>query len=581
MGTLLLSLVPSAQAVVLTEGFETCNGLTSPDSGPCATADYSYSTSSSNAFVSTTQAHTGSKSYFYAGNAATNSGTFDFTGFNLCESGSALTFWVYMDTPPATGDTNTFEVYLDGNSELQLSISDALATSFFTTEGSAGPTQIGPDMILDSWVDFTFSAECSTATGSVGSLALNFLLTSDAPGTLPNLIHFDVEEPGAPSGNLRGIFIDDFAWETGDAATAAGDRFCANPSESNFGYDYVEGVEFNDDIFTAGISLEDAFVFEGNSGNSEYLAKGYDPGTEAFLVRARLEASTEAESSKFRIAFTTGATVLTEGSGGDLTTDLAAASNGEDGGNFDDHVQIIFIENSNSWGISAWYNVGGTGLTQIAGALNYGANPNTPTTFQVVVNSGTTDLPTSVDGHTIPDIGDQVISVQDGDGSIIFQWQLPAGLFNAEWKDQWFIGKGVNAGNAFTYLDDTDQSQDDDSTCLWDLLGTGTRTGSAGLAPGSTIIDPPDEGGDGGGFSSLFDPDNIDSQLFIGFLLVAGMVFMGIRQGFPEAGIGALFFIGLFLGYALGWVPLWIILVLFVISLAAVWFLPKPSGDGV
>lgn len=578
MGTLLLSLTPTASAATITEGFEE---FTAGDTDP-ENSDFTFTAVGASSFVSTSQAHAGTKSLKYEGSTTTNHATLTTTA-DLCQADAAT--WIYMAAYPDASDAvqigwretingasptaSTLYVSIDSTGGIIATVASSTNLASLTLPGT---------FPLATWVDFNFSIDCTTATGSVFSAIIDNGITVDATGSTGATIgNFFVRENGADGGHAA--YVDDVIWDNGAAVAAEGDRFCANPGESNFGYDYVEGVEFNDDIFTAGISLEDAFVFEGDSGNSEYLAKGYNPGSEAFLVRARLEASGEGTSSKFRIAFTTGATVLTAGSGGDLTTDLAASSDGEDGGNFDNHVQIIFIENSNSWGISAWYNVAGAGLTQIPGSLNYGANPNTPTTFQVVINSGTTDLPTSVDNHTIFDIGDNAIGVQDGEGNHIFSWGLPAGLFNAEWKDQWFIGKGVSAANAFTYLDDTDQLQDDDSTCLWDLLGTGTRTGSAGLAPGSTIIDPPDE--PEGGFSSLFDPDNIDSQLFIGFLLVAGMVFMGIRQGFPAAGIGALFFIGLFLGYALGWIELWIILVLFVVSLAAVWFLPKPSGDGV
>lgn len=579
MGTLLLSLTPTVSAALYEEGFEQFSaGEQDPES-----VNFTFTQDGANSFVSTAQAHQGNKSLKYEGVSSTNHATMT-TANGICQGSGDV--WVYMAAYPDA--TDAFQLFWDnGNTGatpaagyLLVSINDAGAISVVIEGDSGGVTDtdtIPAVFPLATWVDFQFSAVCATSQGFVFSSVLDAGISVDAPGSITELTTFTIRETDPDGGHVA--YIDDVVWNDGPFGGQA-DRFCANPDEDNFGYDYVEGVEFNDDIFTAGISLEDAFVFEGDSGNSEYLAKGYDPGSEAFLVRARLEASGEGASSKFRIGFTTGATVLTAGSGADLTTDLAAASDGEDGGNFDNHVQIIFIENSNSWGISAWYNVAGAGLTQIAGALNYGANPNSPTTFQVVVNSGTTDLPTSVDNHTIPDIGDNVISVQDGDGNIIFQWQLPAGLFNAEWKDQWFIGKGTGIANAFTYLDDTDQLQDDDSTCLWDLLGTGTRTGSAGLAPGSTIINPPDEG-EGGGFSSLFDPDNIDSQLFIGFLLVAGMVFIGVRQGVGQAAIGALFFVGLFLGYSLGWVPLWVILVIFTASLAAIFVLPRQSKDGV
>lgn len=583
MGTLLLSLTPSAAAQTSYEFSEGFESFTVGDTTPTS-PDYTYSSQFASAFVSTAQAHTGTKSFKHDATGSGALSTFAIADQCGVEDDYELTFWVYLTAIPTSGDFFRFWLSADAgqpNSNAVVITIDALADVTLKVENSVNTDlsqTIATPMPATTWVDFRFGTGCTGATGGFFSGVLNDGTGVDVTGSITELDNFNIQDSDTATDPAH-FYVDDFQWADNVAASQSGDRFCANPGEDNFGYDYVEGVSFIDDISQIGISLEDAFLFSGTSGTSEYLAKGYDPGSEAFLVRVRLEADVDTTASKFRIAFTTGATVLTEGSGADLTTDLAAASDGEDGGNFDDHVQIIFIENSNSWGLSAWYNVGGAGLTQIAGALNYGANPNSPTTFQVVVNSGTTDLPTSVDGHTIPDIGDNVISVQDGDGNIIFQWQLPAGLFNAEWKDQWFIGKGTSAATAETFVDDTDQSQDDDSTCLWDLLGTGTRTGSAGLAPGSTIIDPPDE--PGGGFSSLFDPDNIDSQLFIGFLLVAGVIFTGVRQGVLGIGLMAFFMLGMGLAYALGWMPMWIILVMFVIALAAVWFLPKPSGDGV
>lgn len=580
LGVLLVVFVPSVAAVQRTEGFEDITPGISPETNEL----YTYTSANADSRSSSAQAHTGNHSLRYQASATGNHASFGITEQCGLSNELEFTFWTQISALPASGDTIKYHIAGapgtgDPANRIGIQI-DSLGDITVRAENSASVVSSSATfetpMPVGSWVDFHFDSDCTEASGGVFSATFDEGVAVDvASGSIAELDTFAIQE-GTTTGGGAFFYVDDFAWEF---TQQTGDRFCANPVEANFGYDYLEGVEFNEDIFTAGISLEDAFVFEGDSGNSEYLAKGYNPGTEAFMVRARLEASGEGGSSKFRIAFTTGATVLAAGSAQDSSpsgTDFLASSDGEDGGNFDDHVQIILAESGDHWTISAWYNVGGAGLTQIPGAINYGANPNSPTTFQIVVNSGTNPIPATIENHTLADIGDNAISVQDHEGNIIFNWQLPAGLFNAEWKDQWFIGKGVTAFNAFTYLDDTEQLQDDDSTCLWDLLGTGTRTGSAGLAPGSTVIDPIEDGGDG---SNLFL--NFIERGFMAFLLIFGVVWMGIARGVMGAGLTALFLIGVGLAYNVGWLDLWWVLILFVVTLAAVWFLPKPTGDGV
>lgn len=366
--------------------------------------------------------------------------------------------------------------------------------------------------------------------------------------------------------------------------TTPGSPFCANPSEANFGYDYVgDGVSYEDGIVQADISFNDAFLFTGDDDESGMVAKGYNPGTKAFMVRFRIEASLEGVASKFRVAFTTGDTVLTAGASQDAGpsgADFLATgeNNGEDGGNFDENVQIHVVENDDQWNLRAYYNTG-SGLVQLPQTVNYGANPNTPTTFQVVVNSGLDgDLPDSIDGHPIPFIGDTAIGIQDGEGNSIFSWGLPLALHNAEWKDQWFIGQGTNAFDAFTYIDDQEQQTGEDSTCVWDLIGTGTRTGSGGLVPGSQVP-PPQETPDEEACSAIFCPpasgigglSSSALSLFLGIVIVASFAAsMSSSTGTGAGGLAIFALLGVFIGYALGYIQLWVVLVLFTIGLGAI-----------
>lgn len=604
----LLTLIPPAQATpnttVGTEGFESFTPITE-----APTADwYTYTSARVNAFPSTSRFHGGSQSLFVdqtTGWAAdpNNAGiSFEVpSGWDACAAGMSVSFWMNIDA--LTDDAGaSINFYL--NRAGLTSAADTIAVAIesdglLDTPGAANVAAVP----LDTWFDLTIQYRLTSATaaglcdgsysvqtcvysitlGSAGLNVCNTAVAGTVNGVMDALKIVTVDTTGTFPAQF---FVDDLTFNGAAVPAGPGVLFCANPSESdNFGYDYLEDVEFDDDTQAADIALADAFVFEGDNGNSAYAAKGLNPGTKALLVRARIEAAQEAADSVFRVAFTTGATTLTAGAAQDSSpsgADFLASSNGEDGGNFDNHVQVYFLEDGSHWQIRAYRNVAGAGLVQIPGSVNYGANPNSPTTFQVVVNSGTDDLPTSVDNHTIGDIGDEAISVQDDQGNIIFNWQIPSALFNVAWKDAWMIGKGANAFNAFTYLDDTDQLQDDDSTCIWDLLGAATTTGSIGLAPGSTIPPPEDqETEDEDSNGDLLSLENVDTDLFMGVLLILGVIYTGTRQGVLGAGLVAFFLVGLALGYSIGWIPLWLVLVLFVICLAAVWFLPKPSGDGL
>lgn len=90
-------------------------------------------------------------------------------------------------------------------------------------------------------------------------------------------------------------------------------------------------------------------------------------------------------------------------------------------------------------------------------------------------------------------------------------------------------------------------------------------------------------GGDCGNEAAGLIPEGglfgaISGTLFMGFLLVFGVIWMGIRQGAPGMAIGALFFVGLGLAYAIGWMPIWMIVVLTLLSVGASFLIPKADN---
>lgn len=459
------------------------------------------------------------------------------------------------------------------------------------------PSVTVPDLVIapDQWYTAELLIDCS---GDPGFDYAALTITDEVT---------ELQYGGSVSGHhiINGGTADTLVWDTfekqngdvnswidslsitGFQSTEPGVIFCADPSlgtTENWGYDYKEDTSFEDDLGDTStfIGLEDGFLFTGNSGDSAYLGKAFTPGTQAIRQVARLEADTELGDSLVRLAFTTGTATLSAGSTGDGAGDQTAAGDGQATGNFAENLQAVLIEDGDQWVVSIRYTDGG-GLTQILGSANYGADPNSAHTFSFIVNTGSTTITGPLvdsQNHTIftGSIAPGKAQLR-GEAGTIIERDVPAGLASAEWKDSWVIAKGDTVVEARTVLDDnTDAGQTDDSTCIFDLLGTATVVGQSGSSPGSFIVvpdpEPPEDGG-------LFDPGNIDSPLFIGFLLVAGMIFTGARQGIIGMGLVGVFLLGIGLGFALGWIPLWLVLVMFVVSLAAVWFLPKPSGDGV
>lgn len=422
---------------------------------------------------------------------------------------------------------------------------------------------IGFDCLLDEFsVSMAKTADGSSlATSSInGALAGTILApnrvavfasTGDSADVIPDTYLDNMQINASPPGTAGFIFCADPSIEAGE-----------DGSTDDFGYEYVEDWTYETDMPVTGLlALEDGFVAELPDGNTAYFGKGLSTGSPALAVRFRIEAANDGEDSVFRAAFT-------EGNSGTPSSVIASASNGgTDGSSFDDHVGVRFEEEGNQWRITFRQNVAGGGYNTIGSSFTYG-NPNSPKTFNFTADSR-----------------NLTVMLHDGDtGGLIESRTINAAFQDQLWEDQWFMATGTSTlADAFTVLDDnTDSGDSDDSTCIYDLTGEAVVTGSEGSTPGSTIVNPPAEPPEpGAGSGGLFDPANLDSQLFVGFLLVAGMVFIGVRQGVGQAAISALAAVGLFLGYALGWIPLWIIIVLTILGIAVIFLFGGQKADGV
>lgn len=352
-----------------------------------------------------------------------------------------------------------------------------------------------------------------------------------------NAVHFTA------GGSTLDYWVDDVSVGLPGELSAAGFVFCANPnlaagedgSIDDFGYEYVEGVQYFQDLADVGgpgdelgFELGDGFVFEGDSGNADYLGKGFDTGSTHLSVIARLEAGVEGTQTLFRLAFTEGE---------DGAPSITTKGDGTDGGNFDNHVQARFKETGNDWTIGIYANVAGAGLTLLGSSVTHG-NPNSPTTYNFTVDSEAT---TAI--------------VYDDVGNIVIARNLPVGLQDSVFMDQWFVGLGdTGAINAFTVLDDVEgeADQDDDSTCIYDHTGNLQVSNNQGLQAPSTVPNTPEPPvTDGGGFDDLAEDfgnvfGGIGAEggaifLAIFWILVFAAGAYGILGGSPLAiGIGAL-----------------------------------------
>lgn len=408
----------------------------------------------------------------------------------------------------------------------------------FTSTGAQHAVGLsGPVMVVDTWYHITFGAfDCVNESFYITKTKLDdgteFGVASIDGANLAG----DVSPPteiyaslNSFSGNIGGTQSFGQMWTdniglTGIEPEGPGFRYCAEPTETDFGYTYSEGVVFADDsedFSEAFISFEDYLMFEGDNDNSAYLAKGFTTGSTGVANIANIEAAEEATQSVFFIAFTTGAGGLPS-----VTTKATEVDkdDGIDGGNFDNSIQVRFLETSTNWAIKFFSNVAGD-RNPIGSVVNHGGDPNAAKVYNFTVDSLATTF-----------------TLKDGNGNVITTQNLPVGLHNAVWKDMWYVGKGDSLDfNAQTGVDDnTDADDNRNSTCIYDLTGTLVVDGSAGSTPGSLVPDststPTGGGGAGGGLSGFDETTSIWASLIT--IGVFGLLAIAISRGRFKRGDG-------------------------------------------
>lgn len=462
--------------------------------------------------------------------------------------------------------------------------------------GSAQNTVI-PNLavVSDNWYHVELFLTCTEdGVGSADPISTTIVVT-DLTTDTPYGVDGPSPEINAASANwetfefsANGLdWIDNFGFSEPQPTTTA--IFCATTDEdSDFGYDFREGVTFEDETVGPGIDIEEGYEFSGDETNFDYLAKSWGgtvatptTGATELALFFRIEAMTDNEESVFRAAFSThratgtpSAPVMDKGTG--------AGNAGINDGDFDDHIEIQMREDGNLWEARFFYVSGGVpsgpGERTQAGPTSYFPLPNTATTYKFEVRDGNLILERLT---STPD--------QDEIGELSsFSTPIPAPFTSSTYYQYWFIGYGVQDGiNADTRLDDPVGESDmlQGSTCVYDLNGlVESSNGDIGsVAPDFCDIDtpvdtenPPDSG------EGLFDISEAEKTLFMAFLLVFGIVWMGVQRGLVGGGLTALFAIGLGIAYAIGWLPLWVILVIFTASLATIFLIgPRSQGSGV
>lgn len=520
--------------------------------------------------------------------AATNViATFDGAGGDFCNTSGGISFSLRLDALPtsstykigitgyngAGGDD--FNGATDGNTFFYLAIS---TTGVATMEIENNPTVVvgttssiiaGLTIAPDTNYHFEMTCPAEGTTGVyriVETTTSNDVSSSVARAANGGTNAADDRFSVFTLAGQTDAFVDDISFYE-DVITAGVRIFCSDigvenfggDADADFGYNYVEDTtaEEGGEPLSA-TEFEDAFRMEGSLTDYAYMGKGWSPGEAALRTYFRIEASSEGEASVFRTAYS-----FVSG-----TPSNANKGNGDNTQAFATHLAVRFREVGNDWRINLEEVLTSGGSTTELGPSFTGFNPNSPTSFSFIVDTRA---------------GRLFIAVLDEDGNDILNQTLGGAYTDDLMHSQWFIGSDTDGeilgeGEGITYVDDNEPGTDR-STCIYALDGeAATPTGAMGSDDGFTDPDPDEDGGGDGGF---FDLTDIDPTLFIGFLLVCGMVFAGVQHGVTGLGLTAFFLLGIGLGFSLGWIPLWLVLVMFVACLAAIWFLPKPSGDGL
>jgi hypothetical protein len=598
---ILLLFVPVVVAdAPFTTGFEECEQFGVP-STDCTLPGITYSTTgtATAAYVTTSEANTGTKSH----RLSATPGASSFASFNL-DGGGGPDFdcdgvdttmrqwdaWLNVGILPTGTGSIWFGVHNSNSLNFDLSAATSANYYAFRIDSSGnlyGYSKSGTSVIqntavltvlsVDTWYHFQFVCSPTTAiwreltTEAQGVMAVNSL------AAIP--FWRGLISGGASGTTATKIFTDDISYGI-PAQPMVGHRFCANPDTPDFDYTYAAGWEAFEDF---GFDTDDGFVAETSTSETAYLGKGFTTGSKAFSTIARIEAGEDADDSLFAIAYTTGAGGLPSASTDGTGLELA----GLDGGNFDNSIQVIFWESGNDWNIKIVQNVAGT-LTTIGSAVQHG-NPNGPTTYNFTVNS----QGASIDS-TNGEVAGYTASLRDANGALIMPARnLPLGLQDVVWMDQWFAASAddVILSDALTVLDDPDRDEGDslgeDSTCIYDLLGDSVLDGPGGLEPPGSTPDQVDEDPSTCTSFLCVDSTNVPEgfttstfNLFLGVLLMLAIgvgVFIWTKS--TTMGLGGLT-AGFLISFAFGLIPLWVIVALVIISVAIIFVRVKGAAGG-
>ena len=394
---------------------------------------------------------------------------------------------------------------------------------------------------------------------------------------------FDVENSAA-TGN-RGLYAIS-NWELDNVVVQfwcsdfTSRNFGGDPS-ADFGYDYAENVADFTRADEGQSDINDGYTLVATSGDGSdlaYLGKGWQaPGTDYAKVIFRIEAKADSHDSYFRPMF----------SFDDLTPSSTTRGNGLDTQAFADHIEAVFHEDGSRWQINIKYSKAGSERAQVGPTLNYPFNPNTPRTFSMTVNTQDTGYVLIRDEDSETTLINQTIA-----GSGVSAFASYAG--GDAMYSQWFIASGSNSVLASTtYLDDPDadstDATNDDSTCIF--FGSNTLTPGGVTIPGDPGTSPPSEGNfttstTSTGCGSPFCVDDDSAELpdgwtaqafnaFLGLLLIAGFMATGKKHlGGGGLTLGVFASLGLVVAQQMGYIQLWVIILLVIVSLALITMRP-------
>jgi hypothetical protein len=196
--------VPTATAATSNENFDTDTTL-QPPTGP----DYTFSSTSSNVFVSNVQSHTAPNSL--RANAQVSGGTqrFTYTGLDFCTSGLSFTVWYFTAAYPPSGTSDDLDLGVAAGSGLYISVGDAGQITFVIASPQALSNIAVP---LSTWVDFSFSAiDCTSNKATFSSNALQFSVTIDQAGDQLTTLNYFQYGMASVSPYTRVAYLDDLS----------------------------------------------------------------------------------------------------------------------------------------------------------------------------------------------------------------------------------------------------------------------------------------------------------------------------------------------------------------------------------